>query len=540
MKKYSGIVLTIVLIISVQYSEAQVWPKYYGEPNRKDYSYDIIETYDKGLLMCGGYFTDESTWSWLIKTDINGNVLWEKILECNGMNYLLALHPLMDGGVIACGAINYGEANQMPYVVKLNECGEKIWCKSFYSSEPLVLPWAQDVKETPSGDIVILVNTFGDYPEETMHLLKLNSEGDMLWKKAYCSGYIHPESALPLGNKVIITLQNEYLITGDVYWEDPWSPGSGKWIRPLFILVDSLGIEKWVLPFGLNDTLRGTGKMSIEPLFNDKFVATGSNWIGNDQIKPLLMRFDENGNELDYHIEEPENFSTNIIEGAFVKIVQNEAKYYLEGIVEIEPGEVYPLFDASIDTNIFSQELQIYDSAFYLLLSEPHNLIKTSDNKLINNSTFKETGNWEIALSKLNLSLEYDTLDPGNYNYDSLCTTPGLPQSGFIYLDDCDIITEVDIPSPEEYYAHLKTIPITAYPNPATKGSITFEFENTEHHTHIQLKCFNIYGKEVYHEKVYRHQGESLVSIYNWTKGFYMAVIYSDGLPVGECKFVVQ
>lgn len=384
----------------------------------------------------------------------------------------------------------------------------------------------------------MLVNQFGDSPEETMHLFKLNADGDVIWKKPFCSGYEHPEGAIPLGNKLIVTSQNEYLIAGDVYWEHPWNPGGEKWIRPLFVMVDSMGVEKWVLPFGLNDTLKGTAKMIIEPLMNEQFIATGSFWIGNDQIKPLFMKFDKFGNELDYHIEEPENFSTDIVEGAFVKIVHYETNYYLEGIVEIEPGDIYPLFEASIDTNIFNQSMQLYDSAFYLSLSEPHDLIKTNDNKLMSNATFKQTGNWDIALSKLNLNLEYDTLDPGNYTYDSLCTTPGLPQSGFIYLDDCDIIT--DIPSPEEYYAFINTISVKAYPNPINGGEVTFEFENTEHHSNMELWCYDVYGMEIFSETIYQYQGESVVYVDGWQKGMYFGVVYSGGKPVGRCKFIVQ
>ena len=78
MKNLSNTFLTLAFLLSSYFSFSQVWPKYYGEPNRYDYSRDIIETYDKGYLICGGYFNDESGWSWLIKTNVNGEILWEK------------------------------------------------------------------------------------------------------------------------------------------------------------------------------------------------------------------------------------------------------------------------------------------------------------------------------------------------------------------------------------------------------------------------------------------------------------------------------
>ena len=56
----------------------------------------------------------------------------------------------------------------------------------------------------------------------------------------------------------------------------------------------------------------------------------------------------------------------------------------------------------------------------------------------------------------------------------------------------------------------------------------------------MELKCFDVFGKEVHSEKVYQHQGESILDIQNWETGIYFAIVYSDGKAVGECKFVVQ
>ena len=81
---------------------------------------------------------------------------------------------------------------------------------------------------------------------------------------------------------------------------------------------------------------------------------------------------------------------------------------------------------------------------------------------------------------------------------------------------------------------------LSAYPNPATEGEITFEFENTEHHNTMELKCFDIFGEEVFKEKIYRYQGKSIADISGWGKGMYFAVVYADGKPVGNTKFVVK
>ena len=105
------------------------------------------------------------------------------------------------------------------------------------------------------------------------------------------------------------------------------------------------------------------------------------------------------------------------------------------------------------------------------------------------------------------------------------------------------------MPSPKEYYAGSKTIPIKAFPNPVNGGEITFEFENTEHlppsvppngGKFPSLNIYNVYGEKVHEERVYRYQGESKVNVQNWKQGIYVALIFSKGQIAGQTKFVVQ
>ena len=50
---------------------------------------------------------------------------------------------------------------------------------------------------------------------------------------------------------------------------------------------------------------------------------------------------------------------------------------------------------------------------------------------------------------------------------------------------------------------------------------------------------YNVIGKKVYEERIYRYQGESKVNTSGWQKGMYFAVVYSAGKAVGKCKFVL-
>jgi hypothetical protein len=72
--------ILIALVLAIPFTNyAQIWPKIYGD-NLRAYGNDIIESYDKGYTICGSILKDAShfKYGWLIKTDINGNELWNK------------------------------------------------------------------------------------------------------------------------------------------------------------------------------------------------------------------------------------------------------------------------------------------------------------------------------------------------------------------------------------------------------------------------------------------------------------------------------
>ena len=166
-------------------------------------------------------------------------------------------------------------------------------------------------------------------------------------------------------------------------------------------------------------------------------------------------------------------------------------------------------------------------------------LIKTSDDNFMVGTSYR-VGNAhrQGLVYKFDKNLQSVPFDTTTYVYDSLCPYP--IQSGTIDLTGCMVLTSTDwIPTPQEYYAHIRTIPITIYPNPA-KDQITFALENTEHHRNVELRCFNLLGALQHQTKILRSQQQATANVSKWPPGMYIAVVYSDGKPVGRGKFVVQ
>jgi len=203
------------------------------------------------------------------------------------------------------------------------------------------------------------------------------------------------------------------------------------------------------------------------------------------------------------------------------------AGFYSTEYDEPTVGEI--VFDTS--GNVYNYEMRIGSPASTYLT-------KTFDNKyVIATSKYYSNYTWDMYLYKINKNLEHDTLYPGIYNYDSLCRY--TIESGVIDLAGCDVITSIgEIPTLEEYRKGLQSIPLKASPNPSSTGEILLEMENTGLYTNMELKVYDVYGKQIHSEKVYPHQGATRLDISQWPSGMYIVIIYSSGKITGKSKFI--
>jgi hypothetical protein len=522
--------LLVIMFFIPVFAYSQTWPKFYGLLSRQDYSWDVIETYDKGYLILGGYQSDNS---WIIKTDINGNVLWDKVIESSGINMFFAVNNTPDGGFIIAGEATLFENINDPVIVKINACGEKEWCKVFRT--PYHHDFAYDILTLDDGSAIILTlyNSYSLY--ENIHLHKLDPEGNILWKREYARAENYPDIHSPTAYRLFKTNDNGFMLTGWCYYPDQNNPTIIA-IRALYIKIASDVKEEWLLPFGSSESLICEASGILE-LPNNRYIGFGGIYNDPEPITPYLTIINTDGSVSSYNEFINDTLFNNYYDADFIKglLINDKIVAILEHNYELFSD---PLFGVVvIDTLLNLYQARAIDTAFYNFA-----FIKTHDNKFLTSSISLEFGPYiktDIMMFKLNEQLNYEPMNPGNYTYDSLCMT-GPPQSGYIYLDDCDIITSEDeIPSPEEYYSIIATIPITAYPNPA-ETEITLAFENTEHHTNMLLECYNIYGQKVHNEKIYKGKQQTKLSVSNWSKGLYFVVVKSNAKVAGSCRFVIR
>jgi len=527
--KQSTFIILSVLIFSISYG--QKWDTLFGNPGSNEAFVDVIEGYDKGYLVSGYY--GELQANWLIKTDINKNVLWEKYLTWDGI-FVEGSHidQSQNGEYILARIVSGGSIGQWPWITKLNPCGEKEWCRVL-PNQTYDYGWYDDVLVLENGDMVALAHFISDEINDWLFLDYIDSEGNFQWRQGYALQENHPHIRSCSGDG-IIKYGDNYIIHGYCYYPYP-TDTTHVYQRPLFIMLDSLFYEQWVLPFGVSDSIIGSAHETLQ-LNDSVFMGVGMSRVGGTTEYSLLMYFNNFGEEIGC-IEIPnDSIGENISQNYMNDIERINDSLFLTSTTFAINNEIAFWGELIIDTSglIHKQEFRPESTTGWT------SMVKTFDNKYTIGCSWDEgNGINDIYLYKINENLEQDTIYPGNYTYDSLC--PYQIESGEINISNCLIVTDVkETPTPGEYFASLKTIPIKAYPNPVNGNEVTFELQNTELHKNMKLKCFDIFGKLVHSEKIFQFQGEAKINIRNWRKGIYVALIYSSNKVVGQTKFVVQ
>ncbi|MEA1898637.1 MAG: hypothetical protein U9N53_13335, partial [Bacteroidota bacterium] len=292
------IVLVFLFLFSAFGAYSQKWEHTFGSPYRDDWGVDVIECYDNGFLVMGGI---EGEYSWLLKTDINGNLLWDKYFT-DEEPYLDIFSTVLsdaEGNIYLLGWRVIQFDSGWPLIVKLDSCGEQVWCRQFID-DTYWWGWVDDALLLDNGDILGMVQMESQEQIEMVFLYYVTSEGELEWKKSYASKNDYP--LIHSRNPGILQYVNDmYIISGYCYYAYPNNPPHG-YLRPMFIGINTLFEEKFVLPFGMVDSIPGKAYSVI--YINDSLImGVGEHWLLTDKDiynNSLLMFFNPLGDEKQY------------------------------------------------------------------------------------------------------------------------------------------------------------------------------------------------------------------------------------------------
>jgi hypothetical protein len=500
--------------------EGQEWPKIYGD-NIHAYINKIIEDYDEGLLLCGSVLSNPNTfkYAWIIKTDINGNVIWDKKFhKGTSQFYLNSSCKTFDEGMVMCGASASIDSQFDPVFFNLNVCSESQWCTILYSSGYNI---AEDIISVSDGYIGLLAY-FGEGQQYSRSsLVKMNLAGEPLWIQnlAQNDTLINDDEI----DKLYLTNDQNYVVSGQCF-----HPG----LQPVWIKTDTSGLQIWDLfwPGGL-----GTAYQLAEADYGI-FFSAGSFAEPGMYFYPTIYQFDNEGNPINkkYILSDTINggearsvcsyTDNNILAGVIWGTNTNRVSY---------KSEIFLLDTAG---NILDRKLLLNETR------PPTYISKTNDDKILVTGCYVVDSNWDIYLWKLNADLEIDTLYTQPLTYDSLC--PYEIQSDTVDLD-CGVFVNIDeVPTKEEYESTIKI-----YPNPAREWAV-LTLPDVVAEGKVELVVYDIFGREVgtggQGDRETRRPGEYLpanrmllLDVASYPAGMYVAVAVDRKGRRYTGKFVV-
>jgi hypothetical protein len=193
------------------------WHQTFGG-TEEDFGYSVLQTSEGGYVVLGFTvsFGSGSRDVWLIKTDAQGNMEWDKTFGGSERDEGYSVQQTTDGGYIITGYTeSFGNGQYDVWLIKTDSQGQEEWDKTFGGS---VWDEGYSVQQTTEGGYIITGYTisYGNGAKD-IWLVKTDNAGNEEWN--YTFGGINNEA----GQQILQTFSGGYVIVG--YTE---SRGSGQ------------------------------------------------------------------------------------------------------------------------------------------------------------------------------------------------------------------------------------------------------------------------------------------------------------------------
>ena len=525
MKKTLTIITALLISVSV-FSQSR-WVHTYLEDENPTRG-NLVTCYDHGYLITGRYRPNWPKYNYMIKTDINGEVLWNKTLG-DGYNGILPGGSAINGEgcIYFSGSFGIVGAYKDPLILKLNACGEKEWCRIFPTEG--YHDYGMGCCVTPDDGVAFVMIMTGNEPgKDRICFARFASNGDFLWKQCY-----NINDTVAMGNElaycVISTPDSGFLLTGDCYYSNP--EDSLSYLCPYYIMADYNGDMQWYTVAGFHPfDVSGEGyETTLSPDSSCYYSGIRHNFwepgnYGNSA--PGLLKMDLQGNVIDvYDIADPNTLGTI----SSLKFITDTT---------IAAAAVWGPWSGTGGPDM-DENAVILDTLGNLL--EQCSLLKsnwlgqtavTFDKKLLYFfEDVDENDKFDVYLFKLNRKLEGDTVYNRWFNYDSLC--PYQVTSDTIPIEGCGLIVGNEL-----IKANPETEKITIFPNPAhtafTVRCSLFEQQN------CFVEIMDMLGRKVTKTNTVSGVPNVTINTTGWQKGLYLVRVSHEGKVVCSERVLVE
>ena len=260
------------------------WSKTYGGDDFNDMyepRWVALQTGDGGYITAGSRrsYPGNAYDMWLLKTDSEGNELWNETYEGGGWEYAYCVCQTTDEGYILGGytsGVSEG-SHGGAFIVKTDAYGNEQWNKTFADARAYFVAQTADEGYVFAG----VMYYYGEQPGGDFWLLKTDSGGNTQWDKTYASGLWaeNPGGSVETAYCVQQTSDNGYILAGiaQAYGTD--------YTKAWFVKTDASGTRQNELAYS-EDSDFSYGAYSVQQTLDDAYVAAG--YKGGDF---LLLKF---------------------------------------------------------------------------------------------------------------------------------------------------------------------------------------------------------------------------------------------------------
>lgn len=162
-----------------------LWTKTYGGTNIEG-AKQVLENAD-GTMMLIGHTNSSGNGGYdiyLVKTDIDGNLIWEKTFGGTDWDFGYSIAPVSAGGYIVTGeTYSFGNGNNDAFLLRLDTNGDSLWMKTYGSSKKDI---GERVIESYDGKFIFIGSSDSLKADTSkIWLVKTHADGTLFWDKYY-------------------------------------------------------------------------------------------------------------------------------------------------------------------------------------------------------------------------------------------------------------------------------------------------------------------------------------------------------------------
>jgi hypothetical protein len=218
----------------------ELWNRTYGGA-QNDSAYDIKATNDGSYVFAGSFQPKQNAPRkiWLVKINSTGGEQWNSTINGSYNGYAESIQVTSDGGFVIAGwTSSYGYKNGYydAWLIKTNSTGHELWNKTYGD---IYSDMGFSAIETSDGGLAFIgyTNNSAKSNNFDMWLVKTNSNGTMQWNRTY-GGNRYEE-----GFALAQTSDNGFILTG---FQQSFDINKLLWV----LKTNETGFEEWNRTYG--------------------------------------------------------------------------------------------------------------------------------------------------------------------------------------------------------------------------------------------------------------------------------------------------